>query len=64
MCLKLSFSYSKWVLRVILSLTVLSNCVSVNLNFDTPFLDDFCDGQGKIKPIMYTDRILIIVTYF
>jgi len=28
MCLKLSFYDSKWVLQTILSLTVLSNCVS------------------------------------
>jgi len=37
MCLKESFPYSKWVLGADLSLTVLSNCVSVRLNFDTPF---------------------------
>jgi len=30
-CLKLSFSHFKWVLQAILSLTVLSNCVSVSL---------------------------------
>jgi len=45
MCLELSFSYSKWVLLAILSLTVLSNCVSVSSNFDTAFLPDctkFC----------------------
>jgi len=34
MCVKQSFSHSKWVL----SLTVLSNCVSVSSNFDTAFL--------------------------
>jgi len=28
MCLKLSFSHSKWVLQGILSMTVLSNCIS------------------------------------
>jgi len=45
MCLKWSFSYSKWVLQAILSLTVLSNCVSDSSNFDTAFLPDcskFC----------------------
>jgi len=38
MCLKQSFSHYKWVLRVILSLTVLSSCVSGSSNFDTLFL--------------------------
>jgi len=38
LCLKLLFSYSKWVLQVILSWTVLSNGVSVSSNFDTDFL--------------------------
>jgi len=45
MYLKQSFYYSKWVFNAILSLTVLSNCVSVNSNFDTAFLLDctkFC----------------------
>jgi len=45
MCLKLSFSHSKWVLQAILSLTVLSNCVFGISNFDTAFLSDctnFC----------------------
>jgi len=40
MCLKLSFSHSKWVWQAILSLTVFSNCVSDNWNFDTVFLPD------------------------
>jgi len=38
MCLKQSFSHSKWVLQAVLSLTVLSNCVSGSSNFDTAFL--------------------------
>jgi len=38
MCLKQSFSHSKWVLQAILSLTVLLNCVSGSSNFDTAFL--------------------------
>jgi len=45
MCLKQSFSYSKWVLQTILSVTILSNCVFGSLNFDTAFLTDctkFC----------------------
>jgi len=40
MCLKQLFYYSKWVLQAILSLTVLSKCVSGNSNFDTAFLID------------------------
>jgi len=40
MCLKQSFSHSKWVLQSILFLTVLSNCVSGSSNFDTPFLPE------------------------
>jgi len=40
MCLKQLFYYSKWVLQVILSLTVLSKCVSGSSNFDTVFLID------------------------
>jgi len=46
MCLKLSSSYSKWVLPAILSLTVFSNCVSGSSKFDTVFLPDctkFCN---------------------
>jgi len=45
MCLKQSFSYSKWVFQSILSLTVLSNCVFGSSNFDTDFIPDctkFC----------------------
>jgi len=41
MCLKPPFSHAKWVLEAILSLTVLSNCVSNNSNFDTAFLPDY-----------------------
>jgi len=40
MCVKQSFCHFKWVLQVILSLTVLSNCVSANSNFDTAFPPD------------------------
>jgi len=45
MGLKLSFSYSKWVLQAILSLAVFSKCVFDSSNFDTAFLLDctkFC----------------------
>jgi len=45
MCLKQSFSHSKWILQVILSLIVLANCVSGSSNFNTAFLFDctkFC----------------------
>jgi len=40
MCLKQSFSYSKWVLQAILSQSVPSNYVYGSLNFDTAFLPD------------------------
>jgi len=40
MYLKRSFSHSRYVLQPILSLTVLSNRVSVSSNFDTVFLPD------------------------
>jgi len=40
MCLKQSFSYSKWIFQDILSLSVLANRVSDNSNFDTVFLPD------------------------
>jgi len=51
MCLKQSFSYSKWVLQAILFLTVLSNCVSVSSNFDTTFLPGcikFCSVFSRL----------------
>jgi len=38
MCLKQSFSHSKWVLEEILSLTVFSNCVPSSSKFNTTFL--------------------------
>jgi len=44
-CLKQSFSHSKWALHDIFSLTILSNCVSGSSNFDTTFFTDcteFC----------------------
>jgi len=41
MCLKQSFSYSNWFLQAILSLNVLTDCVSVSSNFDTAFLSDY-----------------------
>jgi len=41
MCLKQSFSYSKWILKAILSLTIFSNCVFGSSNFDTTFLLDY-----------------------
>jgi len=40
MCLKHSFSYSKSVLQAIVSLTVLSNCVSSSSNVENAFLPD------------------------
>jgi len=41
MCLKESFSHSKWVLQAIWSLTVFSKRLSDSLYFDTIFLQDF-----------------------
>jgi len=41
MFLKQSFSHSKWVVQAILSLTVLSNCVSGSSNIDSAFLTDY-----------------------
>jgi len=41
MWLKLSISDSKWVLQAILSLTVLSKCVSVSSNYYKAFLPDY-----------------------
>jgi len=46
MCLKQSFSYSKRVLQAILSLTLLSNCVSGSSNFDNAFFPDFSKFCG------------------
>jgi len=51
MCLKQLFSYTKWVLQVILSMIDLSNCVSVSSNFDNAFLPDctkFCSVSQVI----------------
>jgi len=45
MCLKRSFSHSKWVLQAILSVTVLSNCVSDSSNVNiaiVPHSTKFC----------------------
>jgi len=45
MCLKQSFPPYNWVLQGILSVTVLSNCISGSSNFDLTFLFDctkFC----------------------
>jgi len=51
MCLKQSFSHSKWVLQAILFLTVLSNCIFVSSNFDTAFFPNctkFCSVFSKL----------------
>jgi len=52
MCLKQSVFYSKRVLPSILSLTVLSNCVSGGSNFNIAFLPDctkFCTVFLKLQ---------------
>jgi len=38
MCLKQTFFNSNWTLQAILYLTVLSNCISGNSNWDTAFI--------------------------
>jgi len=51
MCLKQSFSHSRWVLQANLSMTVFSNCVSDSSNFDTAFFPDctkFCNVSQDI----------------
>jgi len=40
MCLKPTFLHYKWVLKAILSLTVLSNCLFGSSIFDNAFLPD------------------------
>jgi len=52
MCSKLHLSHSKWVLQAILSLTVLSNCVSGSSNFDTAFFLD-CNNVN-LKNVLKT----------
>jgi len=49
--LKLSFSHSMVVSQAILSLTVLSNCVSSSSNFDIAFLPD-CTKFSSIFQVM------------
>jgi len=51
MCLKLSISYSKWVLHAILSLSVLSNCLSGSSNFNTVFFPDCTNFVVFLKVI-------------
>jgi len=73
MCLKQSFSYPKWVLQAILSLTVFLNCLSGSSNFDTAFLYDctkFCcvvfksfnrkfneDFKNVLKTVIFLPRM-------
>jgi len=51
MCIKQSFSHFKWVLQSILSLTVLSNCVSDSSNFDIAFLSD-CNKSCSVFQVI------------
>jgi len=58
-CLKQSFSHCKWVLQMILSLTVLLNCVSGRSNFDTTFLPDctkFCSVFSVYRKTVYRTK--------
>jgi len=64
MCLKQSFSHSNLMLQAILSLTVLSNCVSGSSNFDTAFLLDcikFCSvfSSCRIGNLMRIPKICL-----
>jgi len=58
-CLKQSFSYSKWVLQAILSLTVLSNCVFGSSNLDTAFFPD-CTKFCIIFPDYWMENLMRI----
>jgi len=52
MCLKQTFSHSKWVSQAVLSMTVLSNCVYVSSSFDSALLPDctkFCSVFQVIR---------------
>jgi len=67
--LKQSFSHSKWVLQGILSLTVLSNCVSGSSNFDTAFLPDCTKFYSVfsgywIESLMEISKIPNFVVFF
>jgi len=59
MCLKESLSHSKLNLQAILSLTVLSNCVSVSSNFDTAFLPDCTKFSSDFQVIKYENLMKI-----
>jgi len=59
MCLKLAFSHSKLVLLAILSLSILSNCVSGSSNFDTTFLPD-CTKFFSIFPVFWIGNLMRI----
>jgi len=50
MCLKQSFCHCKWVLQAIVSLTVISNCVSVSSKFDTAFILD-CTKSCSVSEV-------------
>jgi len=57
MCLKQSFSYSKWSLQSIFSLTVLSNCVFFRLwrrKFDE-------DTKNVLKTFIFTLQVSFTV---
>jgi len=59
MFLKQSFSYSKWVLQAILSLTVLSKCDSRSSNCDTAFLSG-CTKSCSVFSGYWTENLMKI----
>jgi len=78
MCLTQSFSHSKRVLKSILFLTVLSNCVSVSSNFGTVFLSNctkFCsvfrsvdrkfneDSKNMLKTVIFSLQVSFKIAF-
>jgi len=68
MCLKQSFSYYKWVLPAILSLTVLSKYISVSSNFDTAILLDCTESRSVLSGywignLMRIQKMCLIQTF-
>jgi len=67
MYLKQSFSYSKWVISAILSLTVFK-LISVSSNFDTAILPDCTKSPGVlsgywIENLMRIQKMCLIQTF-
>jgi len=68
MCLKQSFSHYKCILNAILSLTVLSNCVSDSSNFDSTFFPNctkFCSVflRHWMGNLMRNPKLCLIILF-